>query len=77
MALHGSRSGLGKGEAGSINWDPTVQGETKIGQESKGRQKWLLKGPGNDNPLNKRMGCQWWERAWIEGPGCREERMAA
>lgn len=35
--------------------------ETKIGQESNGRQKWLLKCPGNANPLNKGMGCQWWE----------------
>lgn len=44
MALHGSRSGLGKRETGRINWDPTVQEETKIGQENKGRLKMTAEG---------------------------------
>lgn len=69
MALHGSSSGLGKGKTGRIFWDHTVQEETKIGQENKG---WLLKGLGNDNPLNKGMGVSggrghWWREHRLQG----------
>lgn len=45
MALHGSRSGLGKGETGRIDWDPTVQEETKISQENEGRLKMAAEEP--------------------------------
>lgn len=67
--------GWEKGEQAGLTGTPLFRKRLKLAKKTKEERKWLQKGPGNDNPVNKVMGCQWRERALMEGPGCREEKM--
>lgn len=67
----GAGVGWQKGKQAGFFGTPLFRKGLKLAKKTEEDWKGLLKGLGNDNPLNKGMG----ERALMEGPGCREEKM--
>lgn len=76
MAGHcmGAGADWEKGKQAGFIGTPLARKRLKLAKKTKEDREWLLKGPGIDNHLNKGTG-QRWERAVVEWPDCREEKI--
>lgn len=63
----GAGVGWEKGKQAGFFGTPLFRKRLRLAKKRKEDWKWLLKGLGNDNPLNKGMGGQWWVGAQAAG----------